>query len=153
MGGEFDVMFKTIAELVSRKRDRDLREYDLTFSQLRVLLAAMEEEEGVAQKELERTLGISHAAVHALLGRLEEKGMIRVLSDATDRRRNVILVTDLARNKVRCLQRQYASTPPSSILTEEDRKDLSRVLGKIISSLQEEERAYRERLKSAPADQ
>lgn len=62
-------------------------ELPLTAAQGRVMaFLKAREGRGVAQKDIERHLGVAHSTAKGLLQRLEEKGFVRTAFDSSDRR-------------------------------------------------------------------
>lgn len=89
-------LIKFISHRIQSFVDADMKDHELTFSQLHVLgyLACHESES--TQKELEDYLGVAHPTVVGLVSRLEKKGFIRTWMDEHDRRIKRIQATDKA---------------------------------------------------------
>lgn len=73
--------------------DNELEKYDLTNSQLGVLLLLWETD-GVSQKEVQQALGIKPASLTNLIKGLEGKGLIKRIMDPVDSRVNRIYLTE-----------------------------------------------------------
>lgn len=89
-------LIKFISHRIQSFVDADMKDYDLTYSQLHVLgyLACRNGES--TQKELEEYLGVAHPTVVGLVSRLEKKGFIRTWMDESDRRIKRIQATGKA---------------------------------------------------------
>ncbi|SEG03025.1 DNA-binding transcriptional regulator, MarR family [Butyrivibrio sp. Su6] len=85
--------FKLIHEGFVAMFNRELKEDDITFSQVMVISYLDEhKDKKVTQKDISEALHIKHPTTIGLLKRLEEKGMITNVTDPDNRRcRNVTL--------------------------------------------------------------
>lgn len=73
---------------------------DVTPAQCRVLLYLQSRDgEAVAQRDIERHLGVSHTTVKGLLQRLEEKGLVRTAFDSADGRVKNAYLTEAYRQR------------------------------------------------------
>ncbi|MFJ7309762.1 MarR family winged helix-turn-helix transcriptional regulator [Peribacillus frigoritolerans] len=73
--------------------DHELEQYNITNSQLGVLLILWESD-GTSQKEVQQTLGITPASMTNLIKGLENKGLIIRRVDPNDSRANLMYLTD-----------------------------------------------------------
>ncbi len=85
-----------IRRALQRAFDADKRKVSLTFPQLHAmeLLTRSLPTEGVTLKELSEHMGLAHSTVSGIVDRLERQGLVRRLTDASDRRYTRIAVTD-----------------------------------------------------------
>jgi MarR family transcriptional regulator, organic hydroperoxide resistance regulator len=74
----------------------ELARHDITFSQYQHL-RQLWHEDGLAQVELSRRIGIETASSTAVIDQLERLGFIRRKRDATDRRRIIVTLTAAGR--------------------------------------------------------
>jgi DNA-binding MarR family transcriptional regulator len=83
--------------------DHELEQYNITNSQLGVLLILWESD-GTSQKEVQQTLGITPASMTNLIKGLENKGLIIRRVDPNDSRANLMYLTDKGKAlEERCL--------------------------------------------------
>ena len=82
---------KNIHEMMLAKANLHLKEYDLTLSQMCILLYCNNSgADYVLQKDLEDYFNLSHATIIGILKRLSQKGYIKIeISDAHKRQRRV----------------------------------------------------------------
>ena len=70
--------------------DADMKEKELTFSQLQVLRAIHRHDGTMTQKELEHELNVSHPTMVGLLQRLEKNGYVSFKNDKDDKRIKIV---------------------------------------------------------------
>ena len=84
-----------------QRMDARLEKDDLTSAQLRVLGDLMELEDAgvpeINQRDLEKSVRVTHPTMTGLIHRLEAKGMVRTMPSPTDRRYKKIVSTEKAR--------------------------------------------------------
>lgn len=132
---EIVIMMKTISEEMQRRNDSFLKDFDLTFSQGRVLKIVYGESGKVTQKDIEDILFVSHPATRGIIKRLEEKGYIFTATDKEDKRHKVLFITDDGKAKVEAIESSVSKekTPFDDI----DREDFKRILRKIIANIKQ----------------
>ena len=87
--------FKLIHESFANMFNRQLREDDMTFSQLMVISILWERrDQKVTQKDISEALHIKHPTTIGLLKRLEEKEMVKIVVDPENRKYRNIAITD-----------------------------------------------------------
>lgn len=80
-------LVKQVCDALEREVNNAVRAQGLTYSQIQFLLRLSETDgETLALKALESRLGVSQATIAGLAKRLEGKGFIVLLDDATDKR-------------------------------------------------------------------
>ena len=83
-------MFKLISDGIRAKIDTNVKEHDLTCSQLRILGYLNKNGGSITQKKIEDFLGVSHPTVVGLINRLEKNGFVKTHFDKGDKRRKII---------------------------------------------------------------
>lgn len=89
-------MIKTINERLKNKADEDFREYNITFSQSRILVFLREHDNEVTQKEIETFLEVSHPTVSGIVSRMEQNGFVTCRMDHRNRRNKIVRLTEKA---------------------------------------------------------
>lgn len=93
---------KKINDFLQINANEYLKKYDLTFSQMHILLfIAMKNNGSVQQKEIEQYFDLKHPTVVGLLKRLEKKNLLEVRENPDDRRSNIVVVTEQSRSIVK----------------------------------------------------
>ncbi len=123
------IMFEKIANPV-------LAEYDLTFSQFKILkyLIALKPDKPIRQKDLEDFFLMSNATVTGILNNLEKKGLIERRLNPEDKRSKLIVPTEKALGFTRefyDLNNKFNEELVAK-LTNEEREEMCRLLAKII---------------------
>ncbi len=87
--------FKLIHEVFANMFNRQLREDDMTFSQLMVISILWERrDQKVTQKDISEALHIKHPTTIGLLKRLEEKEMVKIVVDPENMKYRNIAITE-----------------------------------------------------------
>lgn len=90
--------FKHIHDKLEQHINGKLRDLDLTFSQLQVLVFLRDhEDEKVTQKDIGAYMRLKHSTVIGILQRMETKGLIVSSVDKDNRRCRNVTMTDKAR--------------------------------------------------------
>ena len=93
-------LIKQVCDGVEREINNALREQNVTYSQMQLLLRLSEVGNGsLPFKELEALLGVSQAAVARLVKFLEQKDFLTVEEDLNDRRVKHARITPLGQSK------------------------------------------------------
>lgn len=107
-------LLKLIGDAIETKANNQLKHYDMTLSQGRVLAYLYERRgEKIAQRELEDYFQVSHPTINGILKRLESKGYVQSEVDDLDKRvKNVYLSPDyLGKSlKAAALQKEMEAT-------------------------------------------
>ena len=91
---EFLFLFRSIGLQLQERMNLQIRELDLTMSQLNILGSiARGGEAGVSQREIERELLLTNPTVTGILKRLEKKGFVERKLDPRDRRYKRVRLT------------------------------------------------------------
>ena len=88
---------KRISDFVEADANRELEQFDITFSQARILsyLLARKEKQTI-QKDIEDFFELKHPTVIGILQRMEQKGFVVSEIDPKDRRQRIIRTTEQA---------------------------------------------------------
>ena len=85
MRAEFMTLLHDVARLHRVAADKRARRHDMTRAQW-VMLAKLEKQPGLSQKELAELLEVEPITVARLIDRLEQRGMVERRADPKDRR-------------------------------------------------------------------
>jgi DNA-binding MarR family transcriptional regulator len=100
------------------------------------VLTALELEPGIDQRTLGDRIALDKSTIGDLLARLGNRGLIKRRSDDRDGRRRLLEVTDEGREVLYCAAPGVAKIGELmlSVLDEKERKDLMRLMDKIVYS-------------------
>ena len=87
-------MIKYISDKVRQKADNNLKDHNVTLSQVRVLNFLWRQEGSCSQKQIENFLQVSHPTVVGLVSRMEQSGYIQTSVSSDDKRNKIVTVTD-----------------------------------------------------------
>ena len=87
-------MIKYISDKVRQKADNNLKDHNVTLSQVRVLNFLWRENGSCSQKQIEDFLQVSHPTVVGLVARMEQSGYIQTSVSPDDKRNKIVTVTD-----------------------------------------------------------
>ena len=96
MNKDVGYLLKIITDKLKVKSDITLKKYDLTFVQSKVIAFLVEKNNKASQKEIENFLEVAHSTVVGIISRMVQKGFLIVYVDETDKRNNIICLTDKA---------------------------------------------------------
>jgi len=86
---------KRIDNALEKEANSNLQALNLTMQQNRVLIQlAHAEEHTLSLKALEERFGAAQSTIAGLVSRLEKKGLVEPLSDATDKRIKLVRLTE-----------------------------------------------------------
>lgn len=89
-------LIKTINDKLKVKADADLKRYNLTFTQSRVMAFLNSKGGQATQKEIEIFLEVSHPTVVGIVSRMEQNGYVTSWIDSNDRRNKNVKLTEQA---------------------------------------------------------
>jgi DNA-binding MarR family transcriptional regulator len=121
------------------RRGRQLVNASLTSSGARrqhfTVLTSLSEQGPTSQAELGRRLWIDRSDLHALLGELEQDGLVARVRDERDRRRNVVTLTPAGRAALSQLDQLIDAAQDALLapLTASERSELRRLLEKVLA--------------------
>ena len=130
--------FKLIHEAFANMINNQLRESDMTFSQMMVMLILWERrDQRVTQKDISEALHIKHPTTIGLLKRLEEKEMVKIVVDPDNRKYRNIAITDkgeafIEKNKER---RHKMNAVLTDGMSEQDVEKLRTLLDHVIDNM------------------
>ncbi len=130
-------LFKIISDGISSQIDSQLRDQDLTCSQLR-LLGYLDRNSGKAtQKQLEDFLEVSHPTVVGIINRLEKNGYVESYFDENNKRSKIIVSGDKAVDLSKQARKQRKQTDEILLngLSEEEVKELVRLLNIVYNNI------------------
>lgn len=130
--------FRLIHEAFACMFNRQLREDDMTWSQLMVVSLLWERrDEKVTQKDISEALHIKHPTTIGLLKRLEEKEMIKVVVDPDNRKyRNIAMTEKGEKFIVMNKERRHAMDASLTYgMNEEEVKMLRGLLDRVIDNM------------------
>jgi len=109
------------------------------------ILRALEHSDGMTQKELAERLGIRPQSLTDALMRLEQQGAITRTRSERDKREQQVHITESGRARARHVTElhQKAAQMVLSSLSEEEKRQLSDILNKLVASSEETEGAER----------
>ncbi len=87
-------IIKYISDKVRQKADNNLKDHNVTLSQVRVLNFLWRENGSCSQKQIEDFLQVSHPTVVGLVSRMEQSGYIHTSVSPDDKRNKIVTVTD-----------------------------------------------------------
>ena len=133
-------MIKNLNEILEKKANEDLRQWDLTLSQLRVMGFIISQKQAEStQKEIEDFLQVSHPTVNGILKRLEAKGRISAELSVNRRLTKRVRLTEKGRaecGRIDASRLQHESLLASK-LSDSERKTLLALLRKVQQGLTE----------------
>lgn len=131
-------LIKLISDKMRAQGDADLKEYDLTFSQVRILSYLHRYGPEATQKDIESYLDVAHPTVVGLVSRLEKNGFVECHPDISDRRNKVVRLTPRAeeiRGKVEAKRHQNEQQMLKEF-TKEEQEELIRLLKRLYSNIE-----------------
>ncbi len=120
---------KNINDKLKVKADADLKHFNLTLAQSRVLAFLNHKGGSATQKEIELFLEVSHPTVVGIVSRMEQNGYVTGRMDEEDKRNKIVVLTEKAK-----------------AIGEDMEKNISANENKMLSSLSEEEVANLKRM-------
>lgn len=89
---------KIISDKIEKNANQMLREFDITYSQARIIVVmARMKGEAVPLKELEKLFEVSQQTMAGIVSRLEAKGFVHAVEDERDRRVKQVCLTEQGR--------------------------------------------------------
>lgn len=132
-------LLKQINDIMEKNANNALRGEDLTISQsgVLVLLDGKEEKEATF-KELEKSFGVSQPTMVGILSRLEQKNLVEILDDPSDKRIRRAHLTKEGADKCKegYKHMKAAERLLMGSLTEDEKKEFFRLLVKIRGSME-----------------
>lgn len=128
---------KQITDKIKAAADADLKNRNLTLSQVRVLEYISSKGGSVTQKSIEGYLDVSHPTVVGIVARLEKNGYLICYSDKTDRRNKIVAMTERSARVIHEVQRKIAAQEEKLLqgLSAEEIEQLQRLLNTILKNV------------------
>lgn len=132
--------FKRIHEMFCSRANADLKQIDLTYSQMEILFYLNHHRQPVSQKELCEVIQVSHPTMIGLIRRMEEKGLLICRTDSGDRRKNSIEMTDKSREILEHTKKRHQKDDEKLVkgFTEEEARLLNELLSRVYRNMQQE---------------
>ena len=130
-------LFKQIHIAFEARCNKNLQNYNLTQSQMDVLLYLKKHEDSiVTQRDLEAGLRLKNPTVTGILNRLEEKNLVIREQNLNDKRSKIIKMTQKSRAVLKdaYLYIQQLEAQMLTGISEDERKQLSKFLCKILNN-------------------
>ncbi len=146
--------FKRIHEMFRARINEEMKEDDLTCSQMEILfyLVRHKEETPVNQQDLCNAIQVSHPTMIGLLNRMEEKNLVTRRVDPGNRRSRCIEMTPRAQEIMRRTKQQRTRSDEKLVqgFTKEQISELNMLLAMVYRNMQSEEFLKRENPKEEP---
>lgn len=128
---------KQITDKIKAAADADLKNRNLTLSQVRVLEYISSKGGSVTQKSIEEYLDVSHPTVVGIVARLEKNSYLICYSDKTDRRNKIVAMTERSARVIHEVQRKIAAQEEKLLqgLSAEEIEQLQRLLNTILKNV------------------
>jgi MarR family transcriptional regulator, organic hydroperoxide resistance regulator len=120
------------AFLISTARERELKKYNLSSVQMKVLLILNYLDHALTINEMCRWLVRGHTSVSLITDKMESKGLVKKYPDANNKNKTRLLITDKGKQTIFQLIPRKPIPDILSILTEDERDLLISYLKKII---------------------
>ena len=135
-------LIKNISDRLKVMADADLKAYNLTLTQSRVM-AFLEDHGGqTTQKEIQLFLRVSHPTVVGIVSRMEQNGHLVSWQDEQDRRNKIVSLTDRAAALGAVMKSGIADVEKTmlSSLSDEEVEQLRATLTTICENLEEKKK-------------
>lgn len=137
-GKDCGFFIKQIYTTLEKRVNNELRESNLTISQVLVLIALNSKTNGVLSlKELEKKLSLAQPTVVGIVSRLEQKGLIEYCYDADDKRVKLARITQSGKDCCAYANEQKNKTEKNLLgcLTDTEKEIFLALLQKVCNSL------------------
>ncbi|MBQ9632632.1 MAG: MarR family transcriptional regulator [Lachnospiraceae bacterium] len=92
-------LLKHLSNSLAVFADAALKEFDITYSQARIMMFLVEQGGEVTQKELEEYLKVSRQTVIGMVSRLEKKGYVESRIDKDRHGKKTVMISEWARKR------------------------------------------------------
>lgn len=93
---EIGYLIKYIADKLKQNTEKELKKYDLTLSQSRVLIYLDSQGGEARQKEIQKFFRVTHPTIIGITERLENKGFVRTWLTLENKKEKVVGLTERA---------------------------------------------------------
>lgn len=130
--------FKLISQQIKYRMDKEMEEFDITFSQMQVL-RFLEKHEGekITQKRLSNEFDVKHSTMAGILQRMQEKDLINIVVDSENKKYKNIYRSEKA-IKIKEQIGEYIKSTESILIedfTESEIELIHKLLDKIHNNL------------------
>ncbi len=132
-------LFKQIHIAFETRCNNNLQQYNLTQSQMDVLVYLVNHEDSiVTQRDLETGLRLKNPTITGILNRLEEKDLITREQNLNDKRSKIIKMTEKSRKLLKegYMYIKQLDNQMFKGFSEKEKEKLSKMLYKILNNLQ-----------------
>lgn len=131
-------LIKNINDKLKIKADADLKHYNLTLAQSRVLTFLDSKGGQATQKELEIYLEVSHPTVVGIVTRMEQNGYLCCWLDPNDKRNKIVELTEQSKALGAEMEQRIFANEQMLLasLSKEDIKKLKQMLLTIYNNLE-----------------
>ncbi|MGN0180637.1 MAG: MarR family winged helix-turn-helix transcriptional regulator [Monoglobaceae bacterium] len=131
-------LIKNINDKLSVKADADLKHFNLTLAQSRVLAFLDSKGGSATQKEIEIFLEVSHPTVVGIVSRMKQKGHVATRIDESDKRNKIVKLTEQAKVMVKDMEQNIYENERKMLksLSSAETEELKRILGIIYKNLE-----------------
>lgn len=142
MSKNLGILINKIANQLKRKMDKEMNEnYNLTKTQS-LVLSYINSNKEIYQKDIEKRFSIRRSTATEILNLMEKRNLIKRTPSKIDKRLNNIEITEegiklekVGKEKIKELEKHMTKS-----LTEEEKKELIRLLEKVEQNLLEREK-------------
>lgn len=93
---EIGHLIKSVADKLKQNTEKELKKYDLTLSQSRVLIYLDSRGGEALQKEIQEYFQVTHPTIIGIVARLEDKGFVRTWINLKNKKEKVVGLTERA---------------------------------------------------------
>ncbi|MGN0202897.1 MAG: MarR family winged helix-turn-helix transcriptional regulator [Coprococcus sp.] len=129
---------KNINDKLKIKADADLKRYNLTLSQSRVLAFLHKKGGKATQKEIELFMEVSHPTIVGIVSRMEQNGHVTCWIDPNDKRNKIVQLTEQAQAMGLDMEQRILANESKMLtsLSDDDVEHLRRMLTVIYNNLE-----------------
>ena len=137
MEKDIGYLIKNINDKLKVKADTDLKKYDITLAQSKVLSFLNSKGGRSTQKEIEVYLEVSHPTVVGIVSRMEQKGYVTTWFDKKDKRNKMVQLTDEAKAMGKDIQKNLCENEANMMasLSEKEVAEFRRMLEVIYKNI------------------
>lgn len=132
------MLIKQINSTLEKNANNILREQDLTIAQVSALLTIRDfPNRQIPLKELEKLLHVAQSTTAGIISRLEQKGLVTGLGDASDKRIKLVQITPLGEQYCKSAEQNMREAEENLLsgLTETEKSIFRSLLQKVQETL------------------
>ncbi|MBE6888337.1 MAG: winged helix-turn-helix transcriptional regulator [Ruminococcaceae bacterium] len=129
---------KVLSDLIEKKANSNLAQYDITISQARILTHLAHCGRKVPLKELEKTFKVSQATMQGVIARMEKKGLLCTVHLPADRKQKLVVLTEFGSGLAASIFNDISFVNKNLIssLTPDEQTEFLRILRKMKRSIE-----------------